>query len=140
MGNEAFKGGSGVALAKPSGTKINEEKIKKFKLHREVIEEGSRLSLVEEKELEIQGKVLEAKKHAEQILAEARRKALALKEKANEEGLADAKKFYQQELLKVQRDAEKIKQSILPDVKSMEEKGARNLEEAVSFLWRKIIP
>src|SRR3989304_4414969 len=137
---KGYRGGSRVALAKPGVNKINEEKIKKFKLHKEVVEEGSRLSLVEEKELEIQGKVLEAKKHAEQILEEARRKALAPKEKANEEGWAYAKKFYQQELLKVQRDAEKIKQSIPPDVKSMEEKGARNLEEAVSFLWRKIIP
>ena len=130
-----------MSKSNPVAAKIDEEKIKKFKLHRNLLrEEGSRLTLVEEKELEIKGKVLEAKKEAEQILAEARREATRRKEKADQRGLAAAKKFYEREMQKVHHEAEKERQSRDKEINLIEEQGARHIEKAISFVLKKVLP
>lgn len=120
---------------------VTEEKIKEFKLHREVLKkEGSLRLQVEEEELKIKGKVLEVKKEAEQIVAEARRKAAELKEKADETGLTEAKKVYEEEMEKIKTEAEKIRRGVSKEIEELEVKGKQNLEKATAFIWGKVVP
>ncbi|HCJ66386.1 MAG TPA: hypothetical protein DHV62_03440, partial [Elusimicrobia bacterium] len=65
--------------------------VEKIKLHRQIAE-GTATPLVRlrEKELELQGKLMEARKEAEIIVAEARKKATEIKRRAEEEAIIEA--------------------------------------------------
>ena len=67
---------------------MDEKVLEEIQFHTETVagDANSPLHLIREKEMEISGRVLAAKKHAEEIVAEARRSAVAVLQEAQEEG------------------------------------------------------
>lgn len=67
---------------------MDEKVLEEYQFHKETVvaDVNSPLHLIREKEMEISGRVLEAKKEAEQIVADARRKAVEIVQKAEAEG------------------------------------------------------
>lgn len=112
----------------------------KLKIHKESIEKDTPLSVIREKELEINAKVLETRKKADELVAKAREKAAAIKEKAAEEGPKEAQLFYEKELLKIKEEAEKIRASAASEVKAVKEAGMVRFNEAVEQIVKMTIP
>lgn len=99
------------------------------------IDDGSQLGLVENKELEIRGKILEAKKEAEAIIAEAQQQADELRAQAEKLGHAKAEKSFTRETKKIEAEAARISKSTANKL----EQGSQNLEKAVGLIIEKVL-
>ncbi len=121
---------------------IKEEKnISKLKLHRQMLEGvTSPLVRLRDKELELQGKFLEAKKEAELIVAEARKNATGIKRQAIEKAVSEAEKYYREEIEKTKKEAEKIRKTIRDEIKPIEEEGKKNLPKAFELIMKIVLP
>ena len=71
---------------------MDDKVVEEIRMHQETVasDNNSPLQLIREKELEISGKVLAAKRQADEIVTEARKKAAELVSTAEEEGGAGA--------------------------------------------------
>lgn len=121
---------------------VKEEKdISKLKLHRQILEGvTSPLVRLRDKELELQGKFLEAKKEAELIVAEARKNATGIKRQAIEKAVSEAEKYYREEIEKTKKEAEKIRKTIRDEIKPIEEEGKKNLPKAFELIMKIVLP
>jgi len=121
---------------------IKEEKeVSKLKLHRQILEGvTSPLLRLRDKELELQGKFLEARKEAELIVAEARKNATEIKRQAIEKAVSQAEKYYREEIEKTKKEAEKIRALIKDEIKPIEEEGKKNLSKAFELIMKIVIP
>ncbi len=108
--------------------------------HVNVVEKGSILDIIQEKESAINMKVLETKKRAEDIVANARVKAMEIKGKAEEDGPKEAKAFLDSEIAKAKKEAEKIMASIEVEVKAVTASGMKNFDRAVRKVEELVIP
>jgi vacuolar-type H+-ATPase subunit H len=74
------------------GTAVDDKVVEEIRLHQETIavDANTPLHLIREKELEISGQVLAAKRQADEVITTARKKAAELVSKAEEEGGAGA--------------------------------------------------
>jgi vacuolar-type H+-ATPase subunit H len=74
------------------GTAVDDKVVEEIRLHQETIatDANTPLHLIREKELEISGQVLAAKRRADEIVTEARKKAAELVSSAEAEGGAGA--------------------------------------------------
>lgn len=108
--------------------------------HVNMVEKGSILDIIQEKESAINMKVLETKKKAEDIIADARVKAVQIKEKAEKEGPKEARAFFDSEIAKAKKEAEKITASIEVEVKAITAGGMKNFDRAVQKVEELVIP
>lgn len=92
------------------------------------------------KELELQGKLLEVRKGAEIIVAEARKKVVEVKRQAIEKAVSEAGKYYQEEIEKTKKEAEKIRDSVEEEIEQIEKVGEANLKETVEFIIKIVFP
>lgn len=113
---------------------INEKELKKLELEKEVIEKSSPLTMIKQKEIEINASILEAQKEAEDKLAEARRKASEIRSQAEKSGIAEAKVFYKKQVDEVKREAEKIKRTADKEVDQVNKQGLQNKEKVVRYI------
>ncbi len=116
------------------------EKLEEVKVHRERVEENSPLYAIREKELEINARLLKARKQAEQVVQQARKKAEKVREKARERGEKKAQKEYQKVIEEANLEAEKIKKSLDKEVEAVKKQASSNKKKAVEYLIQMVLP
>ena len=92
------------------------------------------------KELELQDKLLEARKEAEIIVAEARKNAVEVKRQAIEKAVSEAEKYYRVEIEKTKKEAEKIRESVKEEIKPIEKIGETNLDKTIELIMKIVLP
>lgn len=95
------------------------------------------LKKIKEKELELGGRYLEAKKQVEIIVSEARKKAGEIKRSAKENAIKEAELYYKQRLPLLSKDKNKSDDSSVVNIKKLAEK---NFSNAYKYLLKQIIP
>lgn len=115
---------------------MDDKVLEKIEFHQETVstEENSPLHLIREKEMEISGRVLSAKKEAEDIVSEARRKASTIVSKAEQEGSALAAKQEKTVEADVEREVAEIKAAAEREAETLTETIAAREDKAVEFV------
>lgn len=96
--------------------------------------ETSPLLIIQQKELEINSGILNAKRQAEETVAKARMKAVEIKEQAEKEGAKEAHSLNMKELAKAKKEAEKTKASVPAICDKVKETGRDNSSKAVLYI------
>lgn len=118
-----------------------EKGISRIKLQKQIAEGvDSPLVYLRNKELELQGKIMEAKKEVEIIVAEARRKTAEIKRVAQEEATIEAQKYYQQEMGKTRKEAEEIRKGVKVEIEKVKKEGEKNLQKGIDLVLKIVIP
>lgn len=95
------------------------------------------LKKIKEKELELGGRYLEAKKQAEIIIAEARKKADEIKRGAKEDAVKEAELYYKQKVSLLNKDKNKFDDKGIADIEKLAKK---NFNNAYAYLLKQIVP
>jgi vacuolar-type H+-ATPase subunit H len=93
--------------------------------------EKSPLLIIQQRELEINSGVLNAKRQAEETVAKARMKAVEIRDQAEKEGAEEAHSLNMKELAKAKKEAEKTKASGPAVCDKVKETGRKNANKAV---------
>lgn len=101
---------------------------------------SSLLMQIRQKELEISGKVLEAKKKAEGIVAEARKQAAVIVQAADEQGIKKAQSHYKAEMAEAIAQAKEIEAATVNKVAEIDKTGEKRFDEAVTYIVNMITP
>jgi V/A-type H+-transporting ATPase subunit G/H len=102
----------------------------------DVTTERSLLQKIREKELEINIQVDEGRREAEEIIAQARRDADAILKNAETDAKAGAQDITRREMETVTREIEALRSSGAGEIKTLKEKGERNLPKAVEKITK----
>lgn len=113
--------------------KLDTTELEEIEFKQEFIEHDSAspLHLIREKEMEIRGRVLAAKREAEEIVADARRKAEEIIARAQEEAAALAQERAREIHSEAVKDAERVKEESLKQLEEMKKSIATAKAEAV---------
>lgn len=119
---------------------MDEKVLEEIQFHQEAINRNgsSPLHLIREKEMEISGRVLAAKREAEEIVASARRKTVEMTTKAEDEGAKLAAERAgamaaeaEVEIQKIQKEASEEVERLREAIKSRQTRAAEFLVDAV---------
>lgn len=115
---------------------MDEKVLEEYQFHKETVvaDANSPLHLIREKEMEISGRVLQAKKEAEQIVAEARRKAVEIVQAAEAEGEALSAEEEQRVEAQVEQDIEKVKKERDRDVEALNGLIGERMDKAIEYV------
>jgi vacuolar-type H+-ATPase subunit H len=115
---------------------VDEKVLEELKFHQETIESDahSPLHLIREKEMEISGRVLAAKREAEEIVSAARKKAVEVVAKAEEQSRDLAREREKQVLDEVDREIEKIGADATTEAANLERLLAERTDAAADFI------
>lgn len=120
---------------------MSDKTVEELEFHRKMIteESNSPLHLIREKEIEISGRLLAAKRSADEIVSEARKSAAAVVSDAqgNAAQLAEERERAIQEMLK--REAATISAQADEDVAALENDIKVKLEKAVEFVLDSVL-
>ncbi len=114
-----------------------EDKVaQEVKFHQETVEtdQNSPLHLIREKEIEISGRVLRAKRESDEIVADARRKAAELVSAAENEGSEGGDQRRGQIAAEADAEAEKVAAESQAEVSELEAKIASQRDRAVELV------
>jgi len=114
---------------------VAEDKVlEEIQFHQDVIRKdlaGSPLYQIREKEMEITGRVLAAKKQAETIVADARKKAAETVAKAESEGEKFAREAEQRVIDESEKEASKVRAGLDDEIAEAQKQVSANLAKAV---------
>ncbi|MFA5867290.1 MAG: V-type ATPase subunit subunit G family protein [Actinomycetota bacterium] len=96
--------------------------------------ETSPLLIIQQKEVEINSGVLQAKRHAEETVAKARMKAVEIRDQAEKKGAEEALALNKKEAAKAKKEAERKKASASAESDKVRETGRKNGDKAVSLI------
>lgn len=115
---------------------MDEQVLGEIKFHQETVakDANSPLHLIREKEMEIAGRVLAAKREAEEIVSAARRKAAETVSKAEDDAEGLAAKSEAKAREKAEADAASIRAASEDEVKALREAVSARKSEAVGYL------
>jgi len=115
---------------------VDEKVLEEIQFHTETVasDANSPLHLIREKEMEISGRVLAAKKHAEEIVAEARRSAVAVLQEAQEEGSRLSAEREVEVRSEIERETLRIFAQADGDVAALEEAVRSRFDTGVDFI------
>jgi vacuolar-type H+-ATPase subunit H len=115
---------------------VDEKVLEEIQFHQETIasDDNSPLHLIREKEMEISGRVLAAKREAEEIVAEARRKAAKILATAEEQGAELSEAHKKAVVAEVEAEVEQIHKSAEAEIASLNETVADRTGKAVDFV------
>lgn len=118
----------------------NENVVDEINLHKETIanDSNSPLHLIREKELEISGRMLSAKRQADEIVAEARKKAAEVVAAAEAEGGAGAKLSAGSIIAEADTAASKLRSEAETDAASISDRVETRREAAVQIVVRAV--
>jgi len=102
--------------------------------------ERSLLQKIREKELEINVQVDEARRESEEIIARAHRDADEILTKAEIEARAAAQDIRRREMETVTREIEALRSAGGDEIRTLKEKGERNLERAMEKIIKVVAP
>jgi len=114
--------------------------LENFKIHREVIKDGSPLSLVREKEVDLKKKVIETQIQADKIVAEAKAEAEKLRPKIEADARKKVETYYKDKLAKIEEEAKKLTINADEQVKQVESIGAKNFDKTIEKLRSLVVP
>lgn len=115
---------------------MEEKVLEEIQFHQDTVsrDANSPLHLIREKEMEISGRVLAAKKEAEEIVAAARKKAVEVVQSAEEEGTKLAAAHEKTVLADVEKEIEAVKAGAVSDIESIEKLVSERSGRAVAFV------
>lgn len=115
---------------------MDEKVLEELKFHQDTVEADahSPLHLIREKEMEISGRVLAAKREAEEIVSAARKKAVDVVAKAEEQSQVLAREREQQVLEEVDREIVQIKADAEVEAGSLQRLLAERTDAAADFI------
>ena len=97
-------------------------------------EANSPLHLIREKEMEISGRVLAAKREAEETITNARKRAVASVQKAEEEGNKLAQEHEKKVLVDVEKEIEGVRVDADREIEELDKVVAERMAQAVEFV------
>lgn len=115
---------------------MEEKVLEEIQFHQDTVsrDANSPLHLIREKEMEISGRVLAAKKEAEEIVAAARKKAVEVVQSAEDEGTKLASAHEKTVLADVEKEIESVKNGAVSDIESIEKLVSERSGRAVAFV------
>jgi vacuolar-type H+-ATPase subunit H len=96
--------------------------------------EESPMLIIQQKEVEINSGILQAKRHAEETVAKARMKAVEIRDQAEKDGADEATALNKKEATKAKKESEKTKASAPAACDKVRETGRKNGDKAISFI------
>lgn len=118
------------------GTYVEDKVLEEIQFHQETLsrDANSPLHLIREKEMEISGRVLAAKREAEETVASARKKAVAVVQKAEEDGNQLAVEHEKKVLADVEKEIESIRVGADAEIEDIDKLVAERMAKAVDFV------
>jgi vacuolar-type H+-ATPase subunit H len=115
---------------------VEDKTLKELEFHQETVatDANSPLHLIREKEMEISGRVLDAKQEAEEIVAKARKQAVETVQKAEAEGVNAAEAEEADIRAQVEKDVADIEASTEKDKEVLRALISEKADEAVSHV------
>lgn len=119
---------------------MDDRVVDEVKLHQETIaaDSNSPLHQIREKELEISGRVLTAKRQADEIIANARKRAAELTAAAEKEGGAGAADSEQVIRAEADREAKRLRESASTEARALSEQVEARREEAMRVVLEEV--
>ncbi len=117
---------------------VDDKVLEEISFHQDVVEHGgdSPLYRIREKEMEISGKVLAAKRQADEIVADARRKASDVVAKGEAAATEAARATEDAELKKAEKEAVKIREKAVVEAAELEKELASRRAKAAEVIVR----
>lgn len=115
---------------------MDEKVVEELQFHQETVttEENSPLHLIREKEMEISGRVLAAKREADEIVAEARREAAKMIAAAGDEAVAKAAKMDKSVQAELEKESAKVRADAEKEADGLEKAISSRIPKAVDFV------
>lgn len=115
---------------------MDEKVLEEIEFHQDTVssDSNSPLQLIREKEMEITGRVLTAKREAEELVATARKKAVETTHRSEEESERLVAQHEKDVLAEVDREIEQIKENAGSEIESLGELVATRTDKAVEFV------
>lgn len=119
---------------------MDEKVLEEIQFHQDTLsrDANSPLHLIREKEMEISGRVLAAKKEAEDIVAAARKKAVTTLAKAEEESKTLAKEQEKKVLQELEKETARVKTDADAEIEGLRSTVAGRQASAVDFVYRTV--
>ena len=115
---------------------MDEKVLEEFQFHKDTVvaDANSPLHLIREKEMEISGRILAAKKEAEETVATARRKAVEIVQKAEAEGERLSTEEEQRVEAQVEIDVAKVHEDAEREVEALRDVIGEQTGKAVEYV------
>lgn len=115
---------------------MDDKALKQMEFHRDTVsrDANSPLHLIREKEMEISGRVLAAKRESEEIVAAARKKAAEAVARAEDEAVALARQREEQVFAQAEAEAEGVRAAAEKEAEKLEAAVAGRLGAAVEYV------
>ncbi len=119
---------------------MDKKVLEEIQTHQKTVthDSSSPLQIIRDKELEIAGKVLAAKKQAEEIVADARRKAVDVVAKADTEGEGRAEQTEQKLMKEAGGEALAVGDSADEEIARLKDTIAARTDKAVGYLVKAV--
>ena len=120
---------------------MDENVLEELEFHKQTVEtdDNSPLHLIREKEMEISGRVLAAKRQADEIVADARREQVRLVSAAHDEANAKAKEREAEVRADMERKVADVRKEAEAEVVSLEQLIAGKKQGAVSTVIESVV-
>lgn len=120
---------------------VDEKVMENLQFHQETVasDSNSPLHLIREKEIEISGRMLAAKRQADEIVADARKQAAALMGSATDEAGQLAEKHDAEVRAQLEAEIAQVHAQAATDVSALEGQIAERKSEAVTFVVRSVL-
>lgn len=120
---------------------MDEKALEEIQFHTETIvsETNSPLHLIREKEMEISGRVLAAKKQAEVIVAEARRTAVTLAQESEAEGARIASEREREVRDEIEREVIRIAAEAEREIADLEGSAGPRVDAGAELIVRAVV-
>ena len=132
---------AGFVTRASRGYHVDEKTVENLQFHQDTVasDANSPLHLIREKEIEISGRMLGAKRQADGIVADARKSAAGIVGSAHDEGSELAKKEEEQIQLQVQREVEEVGAQAEREADSLQETIAQRKANATAFVVDSVV-
>ncbi len=120
---------------------MNDKTVEDLEFHQNTVgsDANSPLHLIREKEIEISGQMLAAKRQADEIVAEARKRGASIVGSAHDEGAELAKKQEVEIRAQIEREIEEVGVQAERDAVALEETIAKRKAQAVTFVVESVV-
>lgn len=120
---------------------MDDKVLEEYQFHKETVvaDVNSPLHLIREKEMEISGRVLAAKKEAEEIVAAARRKAVEIVQQAETEGERLSDEEEKRVEAQVTTDVAKVREEAEREVETLRDAVGERMGKAVEYVVESVM-
>lgn len=115
--------------------------VENLEFHQDTVasDSNSPLHLIREKEIEISGRMLAAKREADEIVADARKRSAAIMTAAQDEGAELARQQEKEIELQIQREISEVGATADTDAATLEGAIGSRMDKAVTYVLETVI-